>query len=85
MLAVPADSTLYNVYALDGPEDAGGVEHMIGTLKLDGALTTSKWGDENLFFRHQRLDDDAVLKEDWKDHYDFYSLDGKCPFDFSSE
>jgi hypothetical protein len=34
--------------------NAEGVESLtlIGTLKLEGKLISSKWGDENLFFRH---------------------------------
>jgi hypothetical protein len=52
LATVPANSVLYKVYAMDQPEKAGGVETLIGSLVLDGNLTTSKWGDESLFFRH---------------------------------
>jgi hypothetical protein len=34
--SIPADTTLYDVYALDGPTQTGGKESLIGSLKLDG-------------------------------------------------
>jgi hypothetical protein len=37
---------------MDKPTELGGKEVLIGRLKLVGRLTRSKWGDENLFFRH---------------------------------
>ena len=52
--AVPAGSTLYVVMAFDKPQELGGVETNIGSLVLDGVLTSSKWGDQNLFFRHEK-------------------------------
>ena len=36
----------------------GGKRTLIGELILDGTMTKSRWGDENLFFRHQKMDDD---------------------------
>lgn len=42
---VPADLEIYDVYGLDAPTELGGVEHFMGTLKLDGQFTKSKWGD----------------------------------------
>ena len=43
----------YQVFAIDKPEELGGEESMIGELVLTSNLTTSKWGDTGLFFRHQ--------------------------------
>lgn len=82
---IPANSTLYKVYGLDAPD---GVEHMIGHIRLDGQLTKSKWGDENLFFRHQLSSEDMYLKPDWKPHYAKFNIFGhgsetegaKCPY-----
>ena len=34
--SVPADSTLYNMWAMDKPKELGGKEEMIGSLQLDG-------------------------------------------------
>ena len=50
LVTVPESSKLYNVYGYDSPKDQGGNKTMIGTLKLNGKLVSSKWGDENLFF-----------------------------------
>jgi hypothetical protein len=33
--SVKAGSNLFNVYALDNPKEAGGVETLIGTLQLE--------------------------------------------------
>jgi hypothetical protein len=66
---VPADTILYDVYGLDAPESIGGVEIFMGTLQLDGKLTRSKFGDEQLFFRHQLSSDDMALKPEWESHY----------------
>jgi len=41
----------------------------MGILQLDGKLTASKWGDEQLFFRHQLSSDDMKLKPEWESHY----------------
>lgn len=78
--SVPANTTLYDVYALNAPTQLGGKEQKIGSLQLDGKLVSSKWGDENLFFRHQKLDDDVKLRPTWNDYLPRWSLDGKCPF-----
>jgi hypothetical protein len=85
---VPADSALYDIYGLDAPTELGGVEHFMGTLQLDGELTKSKFGDEELFFRHQLSSDDMALKPEWESHYAKFSLFGhgsnskgaKCPY-----
>ena len=60
-MMVPADTILYDVYGLDAPEALGGAEHLMGTLQLDGKLTRSKWGDQELFFRHQLSSDDMEI------------------------
>ena len=77
---VKTNATLYNVFALDKPTQLGGKETMIGTLKLRGKFITSKFGDEHLFFRHQRNDDDLKYHPEWEPYSPRYSLDGKCPF-----
>jgi len=47
-------------------------------------MTASKWGDEHLFFRHQKADDDIKHHPDWEKYYPKYDkslLSGwKCPF-----
>jgi len=73
---VPADSVLYDVYGWDAPPELNGVEHLMGTLVLDGQLTKSKWGDQELFYRHQLTEDDMALKPEWTSHYAKYGSNG---------
>lgn len=63
---VPANSNLYNVWAWDKPQQLGGHEILIGKLVLDGKLHKSKWADNNLFFRHDRQDDDLKYHPEWE-------------------
>lgn len=66
--SVPANTTLYDVYAWDASPQLGGTEKKIGSLQLDGKLVSSRWGDEHLFFRHQKLSDDIKLRPAWDDY-----------------
>ena len=86
---VPANSRLYDVYALDKPTELGGTEALIGTLVLDGQMTRSKWGDENLYIRHQKMNDDEEMHKDWDPYlakFSFLSKDSEaqkswgCPY-----
>lgn len=78
--AIPANHKLYKVMALDKPKQMGGKLSYIGDLVLDGKMTSSKWGDENLFFRHQKMDDDLEIHPEWKPYVPLESLWGKCPY-----
>jgi len=87
--SVPADTVLYDVYGYDAPPELDGTEHLMGTLQLDGKLTKSKFGDEELFFRHQLATDDFKLQPTWKKYYpEFHpfgamteeKVTGKCPY-----
>jgi len=78
--SVPADSNLYNVYGYDEPAAKGGNKILIGTLTLQGSMVTSKFGDTDIFVRHQILNQDVELRPDWKDYYASYKLGGKCPY-----
>lgn len=53
LVSVPANSLLYRVVARDQPLELGGVDRHIADLVLVGGLTTTIWGDQHLFFRHQ--------------------------------
>ena len=50
--SIPSGSVLYDIYALDQPEEMGGVETKIGQLVTASEFTTSSWGDEHMYFRH---------------------------------
>jgi len=77
---VKANANLYNVYAWTAPKQLGGKELMIGRIQLDGKLIKSKWADENLFFRHQKQDDDLKFNPKWEKYSAKHSLGGKCPY-----
>lgn len=84
LTTVPANSKVYEVYALDQPKEMGGKETHIGSLVLEGGFVKSKWGDEALFIRHQRSDEDVKLKPEWDRYMAKYSKSnnglGECPF-----
>jgi len=61
----------------------GGQKVFIGTLKLQGSLKTSHFGDVNLFIRHQNMEDDLKIAPQWKPYTARYSLHGKCPYQTS--
>jgi hypothetical protein len=52
LMTIPSGSTLYQVYGMDAPKEMGGKEWLIGTLDTTSIMTTTTWGDKNLFFRH---------------------------------
>ena len=35
-------------------------------MKTKSTLVTSNWGDEHMFFRHQRMDDDLKIRPEWE-------------------
>jgi len=53
---------------------------MIGTLVLDGKMTKSKWGDENLYIRHQQMDEDKNIHPEWDPYLEKFSFKKGCPF-----
>lgn len=69
---VPEGSTLYEVYGMSAPAELGGQEFLIGDLVTTSALTSSTWGDDQLFFRHQWCEDDVAAKPEWEQYYPFY-------------
>lgn len=66
LIEIPEHSHLYRVYATDAPKKRFGSEKYIGDIVLDGDLVHSKFGDEQLFFRHQKMDEDLKHKPEWE-------------------
>lgn len=65
--------TLYDVFAQAEPDAEFS---KIGKLVLGSRLVTSLWGDNHMYFRHQRLDDDLrEYRSDWTDSYPQSFLD----------
>lgn len=54
---------MYDVYAIDDPSKACDV--LIGSLVLKTGFTTSKFGDEKLFFRHNLMETDLKEHAPW--------------------
>jgi len=81
LMSIPKGSTLYEIWALDVPTELGGTETHIADLVLTSDVTTSNWGDKHLFFRHQDMADDVVIKPEWEDYLDKFGIPGDsgCP------
>lgn len=73
--SIAAGTTLYHVTAKSGPT-ASRVH--IGDIVLTNKFTDSYFGDKYLFFRHQTIDEDWMLKPEWKGQK-LTSSQG-CPF-----
>lgn len=71
---IPSGSLIYNVFGWNAPQELGGERFNMGELITTSALTTTKWGDEHLFYRHQRMDEDLVYHPEWEP----YVLKWKC-------
>ena len=57
---------LYDVYATDVPTELGGTEQKIAQIVTSSEMTTSYWGDEHFYIRHERMDDDLAIHPEWK-------------------
>ena len=79
--SIPAGTVLYHMYGWTAPPQIGGKRVLIGDLKLQSQMVTSKWGDTVYYVRHQFLDDDIKLKPEWTPYYASYKLGGKCPYE----
>ena len=64
---IPNGAAIYKFMAHSGPEDNEGIE--LGKIIAVDGCTTSKFGDEHLFFQHQRIEDDIILKPEWESSY----------------
>jgi len=52
---------------------------LIAQLETNSAMNPSNFGDEHLYFRHERMDDDLKLRPEWEPYtpkYEgFFSLE----------
>jgi len=81
LTSIPKGSVLYEVYALDEPEELGGSEQFIGELVLVSDMVTTKWGDQHLFFRHQDMAEDVAIRPEWEPYLAKFGIEGPsgCP------
>lgn len=61
------DTVLFDVLAQASPDAE---EKKIGRILLTEKLTTSKFADEKLFFKHQHMEDDFKLHPEWLEDID---------------
>jgi hypothetical protein len=71
--SIPVGTKLFEVRAQAAPQEEG---VLIGTITVTDAFKTSKFGDEELFFKHQHMEDDWHLKPEWLAAIDKKSLCG---------
>eukprot|EP00811_Abedinium_folium_P003823 NODE_13516_length_1161_cov_3.708897.p1 GENE.NODE_13516_length_1161_cov_3.708897~~NODE_13516_length_1161_cov_3.708897.p1 ORF type:complete len:193 (-),score=36.52 NODE_13516_length_1161_cov_3.708897:4-582(-) len=68
LATIEAGTPLFEVFALAAP---GAPRQSIGSITLTSKLTTSSFGDNQLFFQHQHMEDDFAIHPEWVE-----SLDG---------
>jgi len=64
---IPAGTELYSFIAFENPNDMNGTE--LGKLVVIDGCYPSRYGDEKLFFKHQRIEEDIELMPEWKNDY----------------
>jgi hypothetical protein len=62
------ETNLFNVYAWEEPEELGGKKQKIGEIILDSEMTTSYYGDTQLFFKHTKFEEDIEAHPEWADY-----------------
>jgi len=67
LVTIQNGTLLYEIFALDKPEELEGVEMHIGNLVTLSNMVTSWWGDRKLFFRHQDMVEDLKIRPEWKE------------------
>ena len=82
LASIPSGTTLYTVYAMDAPKELGGTETKIAEVVTASELTTSNWGDEKMYFRHERMEDDLAIHPEWEPYTPKYggifNLEQQC-------
>jgi hypothetical protein len=64
---IPEGTDLFEVFALASP---GAERQSIGTITLTSSMRTGHFGDGELFFRHQRMEEDFAINPQWLDAID---------------
>jgi len=62
-------SVIYKVVGMTAPEELGGKKVTIGNIVSTSETTRSMWGDQHLYFRHQRADEDIAMEPKWEQYY----------------
>ena len=64
---IPDGTTLYTFITYSDPKDVYGTE--MGKLVIVDGCYPTKFGDDELFFKHQRLEEDIALRPEWENDY----------------
>jgi hypothetical protein len=75
---LPVGTKLFDVEALATP---GAASKHIGEILMTSQITRSRWGDEQLFFQHQHMEDDFDIHPEWLEQLD---LKKDCGMDCAS-
>jgi hypothetical protein len=62
LASIAPGTALFEVFAL---ASLGATRQAIGTITLTSQLSTSSFGDEQLFFQHQHMEDDFSIHPEW--------------------
>jgi len=66
--SIKAGTDIFNVYTYASPKaEKAGEKVLLGKLSTTSPCYQSLFGDEHLFFRHQRMEEDFALMPDWID------------------
>jgi len=66
LASIPAGTEVFEVYTYASPLDKkNGHKTRLGMLSTTSSCHKSLFGDLNLFFRHQRVEEDFALRPDW--------------------
>lgn len=66
------NEVLYKVFAIDQPESL--IPIYLGYIRLESAFHQSKFADHTLFFKHTFIEEDFILKPEWKTWFGDSSL-----------
>lgn len=67
LASISPGTDLYDVLAVQEP---GQSAIKVATLRLESELTTSRFGDKDLFFQHSYIEDDFQIHPNWKLYLD---------------
>jgi len=76
LATIPQGTDIFEIHAVDCPSCKA---YRIGTIKTDSQFTRSSYGDQHLFFEHQRKEDDLAIRQDWLDECPTVDSCKVCP------
>jgi len=79
---IPSGTRLYDVYALDTPNENEKAS-ILGSMVLDSQFVQSSYADTTLFFRHQQFEEDIAGRPDWAQYCNDVYKCNVCPLDYN--